>query len=104
MKASSIAWFLALMVAATPAARAAGDHVRGAAIAQQWCSACHATETTTGGTDAAPPWGQIALDPAKDDEYLKAFLRNPHPAMRHIPLTATDIDDLVAYIRTLAFE
>ncbi len=103
MKVRAVACIVALLVAAH-AARAQGDHNEGAAIARQWCSECHATETNASGTDAAPAWQQVALDPAKDDEYLKAFLRNPHPAMRHIPLTAADIDDLVAYIRTLAFE
>ncbi len=73
-------------------------------IARQWCSECHATEATTGGTDMAPGWRTVAADPAKDADYLEDFLENPHPAMRHIPLTARDIDDLVAYILTLGFE
>lgn len=95
---------LATLAPGIGAALAEGDHVMGAEIARQWCSECHATETTSGGTDVAPPWQAIALDPAKDEAYLKTFLRNPHPAMRHIPLTERDIDDLIAYIRALAFE
>ena len=95
---------LAALALGAAGARAQGDQATGAEIARQWCSECHATETTGGGTDAAPPWQAVAMDPAKDEAYLKAFLRNPHPAMRHIPLTERDIDDLIAYIRALAFE
>lgn len=76
----------------------------GEAIAEAWCSECHATEATEGGTDVAPGWRSIAADPVKDAAYLEAYLGNPHPAMRHIPLTELDIDDLVAYILSLGFE
>lgn len=64
----------------------------------------HATKVTGTGTDMAPAWRSIALDPAKDDATLTTFLRAPHPAMRNIPLTEQDIQDVIAYIRALAFE
>jgi mono/diheme cytochrome c family protein len=104
MKGWGVGFALAVLASGASSALAAGDQTRGSEIARQWCSECHATETTGGGTDAAPPWQAIALDPAKDEAYLTEFLKNPHPAMRHIPLTERDIDDVVAYIRALAFE
>jgi mono/diheme cytochrome c family protein len=91
-------------LAAAPHAWAQGDQARGADIARQWCSECHATETSNTGTDTAPAWRSIALDPAKNDTTLTTFLRNPHPAMRNIPLTEQDIQDVIAYIRALALE
>jgi mono/diheme cytochrome c family protein len=94
---------LAVVVFAGDAA-ADGDFERGADIARQWCVECHATEITDSGTDQAPAWRSIALDPAKDEATLKAFLRDPHPAMKNIPLTDRDMDDVIAYIRALAFE
>ena len=97
-----LAPMLVLMLA-TPA-MAAGDAERGADVARQWCVECHATEITDTGTDQAPAWRAIAADPAKDDAALRAFLQAPHPAMRNIPLTGQDIEDIITYIRTLTSE
>lgn len=99
----AIGYACGIMVLAT-AALAEGDQGRGEDIARQWCSECHATEIGDTGSDQAPTWRGIALDPAKDEAYLRSFLRDPHPAMRNIPLTGQDIDDVIAYIRALAFE
>jgi mono/diheme cytochrome c family protein len=95
---------LALLAALGGSARAEGDRMAGEAIARQWCGECHATDASSSATDAVPAWRTIATDPTKDEASLKAFLENPHPAMRHIPLTERDIDDVIAYILSLGFE
>ena len=80
----------------------AGDARAGLGLARQWCVNCHVIDRSRGGTDAAPPFTAIAADPAKDSAYLQAWLATPHVRMPAMPLSRRDIDDLVAYITSLA--
>ena len=95
---------LAGLVLSIGVARAEGDRAEGEALARLWCSECHTTEATSGGSDVAPAWRSITADSLKNQAYLREFLNNPHPAMRHIPLSPRQIEDLVAYILSLGFE
>lgn len=80
--------------------RAAGDPVSGKDSANRWCSQCHLVD---GGRtkDAAPPLPAIARDVSWTDDRLAAFLTKPHGGMRRSSFSRQEIDNLVAYIRTL---
>jgi mono/diheme cytochrome c family protein len=98
--------FLALSLLAAPLsvagpAFAQGDVAEGRRIAQRWCASCHVVGPDTRGGDAAPPFLALANDPRKTEDYLRNWIRNPHPPMPNFNLARRDIDDLVAYIRTL---
>ncbi|GAB5378186.1 MAG: hypothetical protein AcusKO_46480 [Acuticoccus sp.] len=78
--------------------------VRGYSIAQTWCVACHAIGDADqpGALAAAPPFKDLAADPAFGENTLRRALLLPHPAMPEFPVTRDDIEALAAYIRSLA--
>jgi mono/diheme cytochrome c family protein len=88
------------MVMANDSVRAAGDPVSGKDIARSSCAQCHLVDggRTRG---AAPPLPAIARDPSWTAEPLAAFLTKPHGGMRGVSFSGQQIDDLVAYIRSL---
>jgi mono/diheme cytochrome c family protein len=89
---------LALAIPLAPAD--AADSARGGRLALQWCTGCHASGAGAA-TDAGPPFARMATDPAYTDERLKGWLAAPHPPMPNFNLSRAEIEDLVAYIRSL---
>ena len=79
----------------------AADAARGEIIAKRWCAACHVVspEQTRASADV-PSFAAIAHRklPA---EHLKTFLTDPHPVMPDMNLTRNEIEDIVAYIKSL---
>ena len=83
----------------------AADADAGRRLARQWCVECHVVEPTQeSASDAAPPFESIALDPSKTPEGLRTWLADPHPPMPNLQLSTGEIDDILAYIQTLAGE
>ncbi len=82
---------------------AAADASRGAGLAMTWCSSCHLVSRDSERQPAAPAptFLSIANDGKKTDAYLKRFIANPHYPMPNLDLGRREIDDLVAYIRSL---
>lgn len=95
----------AVCLASVASAAFAGDAAEGLRLAQKWCSACH---IVNGGqvdaSDAAPPFAQIANDPAKTPETLAIWLAAPHSPMPDLNLSQDEIDDLIAHIQSLKAE
>jgi mono/diheme cytochrome c family protein len=79
----------------------AADAKHGAVIAKRWCAACHvvSSEQKSGSADV-PPFADIARR-RTDSNALAAFLVDPHPKMPDMHLTRREIEDIVAYIRSL---
>lgn len=77
---------------------------RGFSIAQTWCVECHAIGDADqpGALAAAPPFKDLAADPAFGEDTLRRALLLPHPAMPEFPVTRDDIKALAAYIHALA--
>jgi mono/diheme cytochrome c family protein len=89
--------------AAAQGPQTAGDAARGAEIAQRWCAQCHvAGPDQPAGADMAPAFAAIAADPATTPGGLRAWLVDPHPPMPNPGLSDAQIDDVIAYIATLA--
>jgi mono/diheme cytochrome c family protein len=80
----------------------AGDPVEGRRIAERWCSSCHVAPGGGGGTDAVPTLESIARDPSHDSGWLRQWLNDPHPPMPNIHLSHSEIENVVAYLQTLA--
>jgi mono/diheme cytochrome c family protein len=80
------------------------DAPEGLNLARQWCTSCHIVEPSTGGSDAAPPFESIANNSLVTEEGLHAWLADPHPPMPKFNLTRTEIDDIIAYIKSLKRE
>jgi|GEM_PF-4862085 len=79
-----------------------GTPSEGQRVADKWCINCHLTSSErVDGSDAAPTWVSIAADPDKTDTYIRSFLTNTHGEMQGISLSRQQINDVIAYIRTL---
>lgn len=81
----------------------AGDVETGHQLARQWCAGCHliGPGEKTSSADTAPPFTEIAKDPAETEERLKGWLNQPHPAMPDLMLSREQNDDLVTYLLSL---
>lgn len=97
-------WLLPALVAlAASAAAQAADPLaeeRGRALAQEACSMCHVVDGGVG-SDAVPTFHAIANTPGIGDDRIRGFIYEPHPQMPALQLPEHQIDDLVAYIRSL---
>lgn len=90
------------VLAAVPAAAAqeAGDPIEGRAVAQEWCSQCHDVEP--GGAFKQEPPSFAAIAVYRTNEYIGANILYPHEGMPEIAkVFGLNVDDLVAYIRSL---
>lgn len=98
--------FVALAAASAAAgAEAAGKPESAKGLVVEHCSDCHAVPGYSAQglpTLDAPPFQAIADDPDTYTETrLRRFLIQPHWPMRQFRLSASDIDNIVAYIESL---
>ena len=101
MKRTALRTLLLLVTAAPVSAQdMVGDPDGGRRLAEEACVLCHTvspgdrTYTLIG----APPFQAVADDPAVTSASLRLFLQTPHETMPDLILTATETDDIVAYI------
>jgi cytochrome c len=96
---------LALAVSLNGAALAqvpTGDPVAGAAIAERWCTSCHAVGPGAArATDGASTLQSVADRPSTTVTSLTVFLHTPHDRMPDLSLTRDETQDLIAYILSL---
>lgn len=81
-------------------AQTAGDAVTGRRIVQVRCTGCHSLAPGTS-TVIAPSFPDIALNRAKTEDYLRNWLTSPHAPMPDFRLSQDEIDDIIAFLRTL---
>jgi mono/diheme cytochrome c family protein len=93
---------LMALLAASSAASAQGSAEAGKRLAQQWCASCHQVEPNAPAKDVAPPFASLGVEKGKDPGWVRAWLANPHPPMQGINLSRQQIDDIVAYLQSLA--
>jgi mono/diheme cytochrome c family protein len=75
---------------------------RGEALAQSWCSQCHAVKPNQSSANpAAPKFSDLAAEPSITEYSLRAFLTTPHLTMPNFMLKSDDIDDIAGYILSL---
>lgn len=94
---------LALLAAGPAMAQQVDAVSQGRALALQLCSGCHFVEAGQRVPMAvgAPPFPQLANDPAVTEFHLRNFLRAPHPVMPMLILSPDETDSVVAYILSL---
>ena len=92
------------LVTSNAIAQEPGDADRGASLAESWCANCHIIDAKGTGqsVEAARPFPNIAKDPTRNRAFFYDWLTTRHPQMPNLDLGRREIDDLVAYIRTLA--
>ena len=90
-------------VAAAGSSVYAGDSASGLHLARQWCVECHVVEAGQAiASDAWPPFSEVANNPVKTERGLRTWLSDPHPPMPQLNLSKTEIENLLAYIQSLA--
>jgi mono/diheme cytochrome c family protein len=96
------ALFLIRLHNAGGATTAADSVAAGHKLAEAWCKACHAIDTTTAGTQAsAPDFVAVANMSSTTELSVKVFMRSSHRSMPNLVLTPEQTDDLASYILSL---
>ena len=92
--------FLALSDFCNVRAQPVGDPQEGLALAQQFCSECHAVrrEQVRSPTPQAPTFLKLATTPGVTSAALSVALTTPHAGMPMFGLTTTQREDVIAYI------
>ena len=92
----------AIMIASSlPGLSADIDPNRGAALAKRWCVTCHVVGPDVAGGDAGPAFASVAKRQGQSQNAVRMWLADPHPPMPDFDLTATEFEDLAAYIMSL---
>lgn len=97
--------YVALAFSTTAAAQGnRPDPAAGKETALKLCTNCHLVVDSQQGPvpDNVPSFRTVAKTHAGDSAGIRAFLNDPHPLMPRIQLSRKEIDDIIAYIETLA--
>lgn len=101
LSAAAIALF---MLAPTVAqGQTVADLAAGQKLALEVCAQCHfvaETQSLIPRADA-PPFDEIAADPAVTELGLRVFLQTPHRNMPDLQLTRKETDDVIGFILNL---
>ena len=98
LRAAAIA---AIVLAPTIAhGQTVADADAGKKLALNVCAQCHfvAKSQTTIPRSDAPPFDQIAADPAVTELGLRVFLQTPHRNMPDLHLSRQETDDVIGFI------
>ncbi len=93
---------LGLVLVLLGGAAQAADPERGLQLARTWCAQCHIVAPGDAGSDAGPPFSVVAGSLEPDGEFLRQWLLAPHEPMPFLDLADPEVDDLRAYIQSLA--
>lgn len=95
---------LAILVTLSLASAAqAADPEAGRTLAREACAFCHVVEDGGSGSDAVPSFAAISREAGDNIEALRSFTVAPHPQMpQFADLSETQVDNLIAYMRSLA--
>ncbi|MET3889324.1 mono/diheme cytochrome c family protein [Bosea sp. OAE506] len=101
-RAGLAALAFALVGATGAAAQESGDPRAGLAVASALCQPCHAIDGASRDASRVPPdFGAVADMPSQTALSLRVFLQTPHGAMPRYQLSATETDDVIAYVLSL---
>jgi cytochrome c len=73
---------------------------RGREMVERWCVDCHLIGPDGPGGDAGPSFQAVAE--TRSEEALRAWISDPHPPMPKLDISANAVDDIAAYISSLA--
>jgi mono/diheme cytochrome c family protein len=84
-------------------AQAPGDPQKGSALAQRFCSECHAVgrSDVRSPNSEAPSFTAVASTPGMTAMALNVFFQTPHRAMPDLILKTDQKNDITAYIMSL---
>lgn len=92
----------AVVMGVSAQAQEVGDARAGRQVATSLCIQCHQIDGATGDPARVPPGFRVIADtPSLTALSLRVFLQTPHGDMPRYQLTATETDDIIAYIQSL---
>jgi cytochrome c len=91
-------------LALTSPAQAQGDAEAGQMLTQLWCTGCHVVDEAGYGADVGPALPRLLGDDLRTGDEIRGWLADPHPPMPDLDLTRQEIEDIVAYLESLAGE
>jgi mono/diheme cytochrome c family protein len=97
-----VVWLAVIAMAAAAPLRAQGDPEVGRELALSWCTSCHVVDHEGHGADAGPALPALLGDGQRTPDELRGWLAAPHPPMPDFDMTRQEIEDIVAYLESLA--
>jgi len=88
----------ALVLSGAAGAAWAENIDNGRHLSERWCAECHAISPGQGKSRRTPSFVAIAAKPGITAEMIAAFLHLPHATMPNPALSATDAQDIAAFI------
>jgi cytochrome c len=100
VRSRSLAWSLPLLLSSSALVHGqqAGDPAAGRQLAEASCLTCHGSAAAS---QKAPAFAAIAAMPSTTARSLGVFLQTSHPPMPNLVLSASERDDVIAYILSL---
>ncbi len=96
-----VAGLVVWLGSSSPAGAGGASVEAGADLAARWCAGCHVVSTSGAGQEQGPSFADIAA--RRNGQELRDFLSHPHARpMRGFTLTQREVEDVSAYIQTLA--
>jgi mono/diheme cytochrome c family protein len=92
---------LGALALASPAC-AQGDVAAGRQLALSWCTACHVVDLDGHGADVGPALPVLLGDGVRTPDEIRGWLADPHPPMPNFDLSRQEIEDIVAYLQSMA--
>jgi len=86
----------------TSSACAQGDEAAGRQLALTWCTACHVVDRDGHGADVGPALPVLLGDGQRTPDEIRGWLADPHPPMPNFDLSRQEIEDIVAYLQSMA--
>lgn len=83
-------------------ALAQGDVETGRQYALTWCTTCHVVDHAGHGADVGPALPELLAGGKRTSDEIRGWLADPHPPMPNLDLTRQEIEDIVAYLESLA--
>ena len=90
-----------LVTLCASSASAMSDPEAGHRLAREWCSSCHQVDPAGPLRDFVPSFVSLANRPARDLNWVRLWLMDPHPPMVGLNLSRAQIDNIVLYLRSL---
>ena len=89
---------------ALPPVKGVPSAANGKALADRWCKSCHLVEPgqETAPADMPPPFAALAKEIGTREAEYRGFLQVPHTPMTEISLSRENIEDVIAYLRSMA--
>jgi mono/diheme cytochrome c family protein len=97
--AISISFGAAAAETAKAGAKIYGNPQDGRIVVERWCAGCHSMGVIA--DDRFPSFPMLARNMARSEGAIRAFLMQPHKPMPPVELSIQQIEDIIAFLRTV---